>query len=288
MNGEPNMQTVNLTLMWWLAHGAATPEAVVVYESLSPVKKALCRFALGPEVWSPRADFDANGEWQGVVTPPMRAYHPVFTAPDLPPPPAEIVVPVYASEPPPAVETADELVVAPAVENESGPACPPEVEALLGKEKDTVVAAQYGLSVSTVAEWRKERGIPRFRTKTSSEDMAEVVVVPVKPVKVEAKEVEPHTATDESALSDLVARRFSEGASDEDMAQEAGVPVAKVVDARLALGLRRPRGRKPGVPQGPRKTKADAESPAQEEQTPTEDEQMPEVKVDPELDALLG
>jgi DNA uptake protein ComE-like DNA-binding protein len=275
------MQNVNIGLNWWLAHGNLTPEVVLVRATTEG--GGLCRRVIGPEVWVSLVDMQREGEWYGPVVPPSTLTTTTLfldlldnAGGELPPPPVEIFVPVYASEPPPAVETADELVVAPTVENESGPACPPEVEALLGKEKDTVVAAQFGLSVNTVAEWRKERGITRFRTKNTSDDMAEVVVAPTKPVKVKVKEVEPPTATDESALSDLVARRFSEGASDEDMAQEAGVPVAKVVDARLALGLRRPRGRKPGVPQGPRKT------PSEEEvvNTPT--------ATDAELDALLG
>lgn len=313
------MQTVNLTLMWWLGHGATAPEAVVVYDVLSPTKtsldkKALCRFALGPEVWTPRAEFDANGEWLGTVTPPMRAYHPVFTPPtvdksdELPPPPSEIVVPAYASAPPAreveAKTQVDELVVDLTLTTDKsedkgdedsakrrgppGTPCPPEVEVLLGTDKDTLIAAQTGFSLHLINKWRTERGIPRYVKSSETPKPVE----PVEPVNIPVV-----IDADGAALVGIIAMRFPEGASDEDMANEACVPVAKVVEARLALGLRRPRGRKPGVPQGPRKAKTDtAESVSQEAQAPTEnvsaDEdvqvQVVEGKVDAELDALLA
>lgn len=279
------MQNVNIGLNWWLAHGTVTPEVVLVRATAEG--GGLCRRVVGPEVWVPFTDMRREGEWCGPVVPPatltastllldnvaqeaapsederilaaMGTGFPLADESDqLPPPPAEIYVSHIALPPAPVEDTKPEGTLLP---------CPPEVEALLGKEKDTVVAAQYGLSVSTVAEWRKERGIVRFRTKPSFDADAEGVVT------VEAAPVKPRTATDESALSDLVARRFSEGASDEDMAQEAGVAVAKVVNARLALGLHRPRGRKPGVPQK-------RVAPVEESNGST--------ATDAELDALLG
>lgn len=300
------MQTVNLTLMWWLGHGATAPEAIVVYEVLSPAKKALCRFALGPEVWTPRAEFDASGEWLGTVTPPMRAYHPVFTPPtvdkgdELPPPPPEIVVPVYA-DPTPTLCALSESGVSESEGSEDkgdadnsdeggmkrrGPpatVCPPEVEALLGTDKDTLIAAQTGFSVHLITKWRTERDIPRHIKGGNAPK-------PEAPVRAAPVEV------DESALANIINHRFSDGASDEDMAQEAGVSVAKVVEVRIALGLRRPRGRKPGVPQGPRKAKTDAAEVAAVEQkaeNEPDDERVPvspasEGTVDAELDALLA
>lgn len=293
------MQTVNLTLMWWLAHGATVPEAVVVYEVLSPAKKALCRFALGPEVWSPRAEFDTNGEWLGTVG---------YTVPDaprlslddeLPPPPSEIVVPDYTGFAPPARGDEDELVVdlTPTTDESEdmgdggsakrrGPpaaVCPPEVEALLGTDKDTLIAAQTGFSVHLITKWRTERDIPRHIKGGNAPK-------PEAPVRAAPVEV------DDSALANIINHRFSDGASDEDMAQEAGVSVAKVVEVRIALGLRRPRGRKPGVPQGPRKAKTDAAEVAAVEQkaeNEPDDERVPvspasEGTVDAELDALLA
>jgi len=279
------MQNVNIGLNWWLAHGTVAPEVVLVRATAEG--GGLCRRVIGPEVWVPFADMRREGEWCGPVVPPatltastllldnvaqeaapsedervlaaMGTGFPLAEESDqLPPPPAEIYVPNLVLPTAPVEDTKPEGTLLP---------CPPEVEALLGKEKDTVVAAQYGLSVSTVAEWRKARGIPRFRTKPSFDADAESVVT------VEAAPAKPRTATDESALSDLVARRFSEGASDEDMAQEAGVAVAKVVNARLALGLQRPRGRKPGVPQK-------RVAPVEESNGST--------ATDAELDALLG
>ena len=295
------MQTVNLTLMWWLAHGTTAPEAVVVYEALSPGKKALCRFALGPEVWTPRAEFDASGEWLGTVTPPMRAYHPVFTSPtvdkgdELPPPPPEVVVPVYA-DPTPTLCALSESGVSESEESEDkgdegstkrrGPpatVCPPEVEALLGTDKDTLIAAQTGFSLHLISKWRTERDIPRYIKGGDA---------PKPEAPVRASPVEPN----ESALANIINHRFPEGASDEDMAQEAGVSVAKVVEVRIALGLRRPRGRKPGVSQGPRKSKTDAaEATAVEQKAENEpdDERVSvapasEGTVDADLDALLA
>ena len=267
------MQTVNISLMWWLAHGATVPEAVVVYDYLlSPDKNAMCRWALGPEVWVARAEMDAKGSWLGPVTPPLLTRGAAQEVEELPQPPVEVIVPVYADTLPVASNEVESAAVeSAAVEPEStNPPCPPEVEALLGKEKDTVVAAQYGLSVSTVTEWRKERGIVRFRTKVTSDNGTESN-------GTESNGTDepflPRTATDESALSDIVAHRFADGASDEDMAQEAGVSVAKVVNARLALGLIRPRGRKPGVPQK-------RVSPSEETSGST--------ATDDELDALLS
>jgi hypothetical protein len=281
------MQNVNIGLNWWLAHGTVTPEVVLVRATVEG-RYVGARRVIGPEVWVPFADMWQEGEWCGPVVPPatltastllldnvaqevapsederilaaMGTGFPLADESDqLPPPPAEIYVPDLALPPAPVEDTKPESTLLP---------CPPEVEAMLGKEKDTVVAAQYGLSVNTVAEWRKERGIVRFRTKPSFDTDAESVVT------VEAAPAKPRTATDESALSDLVARRFSEGASDEDMAQEAGVAIAKVVNARLALGLQRPRGRKPGVPQ---------------KRTATSEEgSNGSTATDAELDALLG
>lgn len=235
------MQTVNINLMWWLAHGATVPEAVVVYESVSPAKKPMCRMALGPEVWVPRADMDTKGSWLGPVNPPLLTSGAAQEVEELPPPPAEIVVPVYADFAPPARGDEDELLAWDDKSEESegstkrrGPpatACPPEVEALLGTDKDTFIAAQTGFSLHLIMKWRTERRIPRYLKNT-----------PEAPTQSEPVEVVP--STDE--LSPLVARRFPEGASDEDMATEAGVSVAKVVDARRKLGLHRPRGRKPG------------------------------------------
>lgn len=260
------MQTVNISLMWWLAHGATVPEAVVVYDYLlSPDKNAMCRRALGPEVWVARAEMGA-GSWLGPVAPPLLTRGAAQEVEELPQPPAEVIVPVYADTLPDTLPVASNEVESAAVEPEStSPPCPPEVEALLGKEKDTVVAAQYGLSVSTVTEWRKERGIVRFRTKVASDNDTES--------NGTDEPFLPRTATDESALSDIVAHRFADGASDEDMAQEAGVSVAKVVNARLALGLIRPRGRKPGVPQ---------------KRVPPSEETSGSTVTDDELDALLS
>lgn len=231
------MQTVNINLMWWLAHGATVPEAVVVYESVSPAKKPMCRMALGPEVWVPRADMDTKGSWLGPVNPPLLTSGAAQEVEELPPPPAEIVVPVYADAPVehPAAPVEQKVETAsPEDTKRRGPhatACPPEVEALLGTDKDTFIAAQTGFSLHLIMKWRTERSIPRYLKNT-----------PEAPTQSEPVEVVP--PTDE--LSPLVARRFPEGASDEDMATEAGVSVAKVVDARRKLGLHRPRGRKPG------------------------------------------
>ena len=293
------MQTVNLTLMWWLAHGATTPEAIVVYEVLSPAKKALCRFALGPEVWSPRAEFDANGEWLGTVGYTVPDAPRLSLGDELPPPPSEIIVPVYAGFAPPARGDEDELVVdlTPTTDESEdmgdggsakrrGPpaaVCPPEVEALLGTDKDTLIAAQTGFSVHLITKWRTERDIPRHLKGGNAPK-------PEAPARAAPVEV------DESALANIINHRFSDGASDEDMGQEAGVSVAKVVEVRIALGLRRPRGRKPGVPQGPRKAKTDAaEATAVEQKAENEpdDERVPvspasEGTVDAELDALLA
>ena len=279
------MQNVNIGLNWWLAHGNFAPEVVVV--RVTPEGAGLCRRVVGPEVWVPLTDMTGEGEWCGPVTPPASLTTAALTVAT---PNEEVVQEVEEATEFPLADTesapANAVEEVPSSPSYSYPPCPPEVEALLGKEKDTVVAAQYGLSVNTVAEWRKARGIPRFRTRPVSEGSEESVVtveptpVPV-PVK-KAKEVKPREATDESALSDLVARRFSEGVSDEDMAQEAGVAVAKVVNARLALGLHRPRGRKPGVPQGPRKAKAEVET------TPVQEENTTSTATDAELDALLG
>ena len=237
------MQTVNISLMWWLAHGATVPEAVVVYDYLlSPDKNSLCRWALGPEVWVARAEMDAKGSWLGPVAPPLLTRGAAQEVEELPLPNSTPYRTAYADTLPDTLPVASNEVESAAVEPEStNPPCPPEVEALLGKEKDTVVAAQYGHSVSTVTEWRKERGIVRFRTKVTSDNGTGS--------NGTDEPFLPRTATDESVLSDIVAHRFADGASDEDMAQEAGVSVAKVVNARLALGLIRPRGRKPGVPQ---------------------------------------
>ena len=281
------MQTVNISLMWWLAHGATVPEAVVVYDYLlSPDKNAMCRRALGPEVWVARAEMDAKGSWLGPVAPPLLTRGAAQEVEELPPPPAEVIVPVYADTLPDTLPVASNEVESAAVESaavepeSTNPPCPPEVEALLGKEKDTVVAAQYGLSVSTVTEWRKERGIVRFRTKVTSDNDTESNGTESNGTESNGTESNgtdepflPRTATDESALSDIVAHRFADGASDEDMAQEAGVSVAKVVNARLALGLIRPRGRKPGVPQK-------RVSPSEETSGST--------ATDDELDALLS
>lgn len=300
------MQTVNLTLMWWLAHGTTAPEAVVVYEALSPGKKALCRFALGPEVWTPRAEFDASGEWLGTVGYAVPDAPRLSLNGELPPPPSEIVMPVYAGFAPPARGDEDELVVGLTWDDKSevkseesgesegstkrrGPpatVCPPEVEALLGTDKDTLIAAQTGFSLHLISKWRTERDIPRYiKGGDAPKPEAPVRAAPVEPV-------EP----DESALANIIAHRFPEGASDEDMAQEAGVSVAKVVEVRIALGLRRPRGRKPGVPQGPRKSKTDAaEATAVEQKAENEpdDERVSvapasEGVVDADLDALLA
>lgn len=226
------MQTVNINLVWWLAHGATVPEAVVVYESVSPVKKPMCRMALGPEVWVPRADMDTKGSWLGPVNPPLLTSGAAQEVEEIaPPPPAEIVVPVYADAP---VEQNVEVDSSEDTRRRGPPAtaCPSEVEALLGTDKDTIIAAQTGFSVHLITKWRTERSIPRYLKNTpEATDEAEV------------KEA-AQPSTDE--ISSLVARRFPEGASDEDMATEAGVSVAKVVDARRKLGLHRPRGRKPG------------------------------------------
>lgn len=285
------MQTVNLTLMWWLGHGATTPEAVVVYDTLSPAKKALCRFALGPEVWTPRVEFDTNGEWLGTVGYSTPDAPRLLLGDELPPPPSEIIVPVYADTPAPVEQPAapveQKVEAAPSEDTKRrGPpatVCPPEVEALLGTDKDTLIAAQTGFSVNLINKWRTERNIPRY----------------IKGGDAPKPEAPVHTAPVEvgdSALAAVIALRFPEGASDEDMATEAGVPVAKVVEARIALGLRRPRGRKPGVPQGPRKTKTDAAeaSTEEQEQAPTEpDSEQVHVLVvkdgvDAELDEMLG
>lgn len=270
------MQTVNISLMWWLAHGATVPEAVVVYDYLlSPDKNAMCRRALGPEVWVARAEMGA-GSWLGPVAPPLLTRGAAQEVEELPQPPAEVIVPVYADTLPDTLPVASNEVESAAVESaavepeSTNPPCPPEVEALLGKEKDTVVAAQYGLSVSTVTEWRKERGIVRFRTKVASDNDTGSNDTGSNGTD---EPFLPRTATDESALSDLVAHRFADGESDEDMAQEAGVSVAKVVNARLALGLIRPRGRKPGVPQ---------------KRVPPSKETDGSTATDDELDALLS
>lgn len=232
------MQTVNISLMWWLAHGATVPEAVVVYDYVSPTKNALCRWALGPEVWVSRTDMDTKGSWLGPVNPPLVTSGAAQEVEELPPPPAEIVVPVYADAPveQPAVPVEQKVEAASSEDTRRrGPpatACPPEVEALLGTDKDTLIAAQTGFSLHLVNRWRTERNIPRYLKNTpEATDEAEV------------KEA-AQPSTDE--ISSLVARRFPEGASDEDMATEAGVSVAKVVDARRKLSLHRPRGRKPG------------------------------------------
>lgn len=262
------MQTVNINLMWWLAHGTTVPEAVVVYESVSPAQKPLCRMALGPEVWMPRADMDTKGSWLGPVNPPFITSGAAQEVEELPPPPAEIILPVYADTSAPAeqpaapVEQKVEAVPSEDTKRRGPPAtmCPPEVESLLGTDKDTLIAAQTGFSLHLINKWRTERSIPRYLksepSETGSTKAEETVVV---------------TA---AAIAELVARRFPEGASDEDMATEAGVSVAKVVEARRTLGLQRPRGRKPGVPQAPRKN-------APTKNAPTE-------VLDSELDALLA
>jgi len=289
------MQTVNLTLMWWRGHGATTPEAVVVYDTISPAKKALCRFALGPEVWTPRAEFDTNGEWLGTVGYSTPDAPRLSLGDELPPPPSGIIVPGYA-DPTPTLcalsesgegeDKGDEDKGDEGGTKRRGPpatVCPPEVEALLGTDKDTLIAAQTGFSVNLINKWRTERNIPRYIKGGDAPK-------PEAPVRTAPVEV------GDSALAAVIALRFPEGASDEDMATEAGVPVAKVVEARIALGLRRPRGRKPGVPQGPRNSKTDAAeaSTEEQEQAPTEpDPKQVHVLVvkdgvDAELDALLG
>jgi len=280
------MQTVNISLMWWLAHGATVPEAVVVYDYVSPAKNALCRWALGPEVWVSRTDMDTNGSWLGPVNPPLLTSGAAQEVEELPPPPAEIIVPVYAdTTPTPCALPESGADVANEVETEAtapedtkrrGPlatACPPEVEALLGTDKDTLIAAQTGFSVHLVNKWRTERSIPRYlkASPVGGEGVGVTENVTYTPAPV--SEIGP-------TLAAIITQRFSDGASDEDMAQEAGVSVFKVVEVRRKLGLQRPRGRKPGTQH---KTAPTSEN------TETNSENTEVVGVlDSELDALLA
>jgi hypothetical protein len=266
---------------------------------VSLLPSPVARLVLGPEsLWRPVSEFDAAGEWLGEVKHPELPTPAQTTS-------GEEVAEEEQEQDPVVVGT----VSAPAkqtfvVVNEAAAAsettrldtgsdsCPPEIEAMLGKDKDTMVAAQFNVPVALVAEWRKSRGITRFRTKPEPSPEATPEVV----------EGTPETSPIEDvALANLITSRFAEGASDEDMAQEAGLSVAKVVEARRKLGLQRPRGRKPGVPQGPRKpaTPEVVEAPPIEEVTPSEVvevvEATPEVVapeapsevVDPDLDGLL-
>jgi hypothetical protein len=281
--------TPNLSLKWWRATGTTTPEVVLVSLLPSPV----ARLVLGPEsLWRPVSEFDAAGEWFGEVK------HPELPTPAQTTSGEEVAEEEQEQEQDPVVVgtvsapakqtfvVVDEAVAASETArlDTGSDSCPPEIEAMLGKDKDTMVAAQFNVPVALVAEWRKSRGITRFRTKPEPSPEAPSEVVEATP---EAPPIE------DVALANLITSRFAEGASDEDMAQEAGLSVAKVVEARRKLGLQRPRGRKPGVPQGPRKPATPEVVEATPEVVTPEapSEATPEVVtpevVDPDLDGLL-
>ena len=295
--------TLTTTLAWWRASEAeAAPEVVVMCDDGRTVRARRALDLLG--VWAPRADFDANGEWLGTVKYAVPDAPRLLSSDEPPPPPPEIVVPVYA-DPTPTLCALSEIGVPESEGSEDkgdadngdegtkrrGPpatVCPPEVEALLGTDKDTLIAAQTGFSVSTISAWRAERGIPRYYTKSAKTADPTPEAAPEATVTTEA---EAAPAVD-PALASLVTHRFPEGASDEDMATEAGVSVIKIVDTRRKLGLQRPRGRKPKAAFVPAESLNPAEDICAQDVLASTPEVTPEAlpaqHTDAELDALLG